>query len=90
MVKQGMVLDATFITADPGHANADKPRGDKTKTRRSRDGTWINKKQYISKLDKDHGLIQEIAREGEVVYRDKGYRCTGKCHYETGNEILST
>ncbi len=25
VVKRGTVQDATFITADPGHANADKP-----------------------------------------------------------------
>jgi len=28
-VKKGVIQDATFITADPGHAKADKPRGDK-------------------------------------------------------------
>ncbi len=94
MVKQGTIQDATFITADPGHANADKPRGDKAKTRRSRDGTWAkkNSKSYFgyklySEVDRDHGLIRDIetttasvhdsqidlSREGEVVYRDKGY-----------------
>jgi hypothetical protein len=37
-IKQGMIQDATFIHSDPGHAKADKPRGDEAKTRRSRDG----------------------------------------------------
>lgn len=37
-VTKGVVQDASFITADPGHAWADKPRGDGAKTRRSRDG----------------------------------------------------
>jgi len=26
-VKEGVIQDAIFITADPGHAPADKPRG---------------------------------------------------------------
>jgi len=48
-VKKGVIQDATFITSDPGHAKADKPRGDEAKTRRSRDGTWTkkNSKSYF-------------------------------------------
>ena len=42
-VKKGVIQDATFITADPGHAKADKPRGGEAKTRRSKDGTWAKK-----------------------------------------------
>lgn len=42
-IKRGTLQDATFITSDPGHAPADKPRGDVAKTRRSRDGTWATK-----------------------------------------------
>ena len=42
-VKKGIIQDATFITADPGHAKKDKPRGDEAKTRRSKDGTWAKK-----------------------------------------------
>ena len=38
-----MIQDATFIHSDPGHAKADKPRGDEAKTRKSRDGTWTKK-----------------------------------------------
>ncbi len=30
-IKQGMIQDATFIHSDPGHAKADKPRGDEAK-----------------------------------------------------------
>ena len=37
-VKKGVVQDTSFITADPGHAPADKPRGEEAKKRRSRDG----------------------------------------------------
>jgi IS5 family transposase len=94
-VKQGMVQDATFITADPGHAKVDTSRGEEAKTRRSKDGTWAKKgtKSYFgyklhTKLDIDHGLIRELetttaslhdsqvdlSKEGEVVYRDKGYQ----------------
>jgi IS5 family transposase len=93
-IKKGTIQDATFITADPGHAPADKPRGDLAKTRRSKEGTWTkkNSKSYFgfkvhSKEDRDYGLIWEIqtstaslhdsqidlSKEGEVVYRDKGY-----------------
>jgi len=30
-IRKGVIQDATFITADPGHASADTPRGDKQK-----------------------------------------------------------
>lgn len=33
-IKKGTIQDATFITADPGHAPADKTRGNKAKTRK--------------------------------------------------------
>ena len=66
-VKSGTIQDATFITADPGHAKIDKPRGDEAKTRRSRDGTWTKKgnKSYFghklhSKVDVDYGLIRNL------------------------------
>jgi len=66
-VKKGVVQDATFITADPGHAPADKPRGDEANTRRSRDGTWAKKgsKSYYgyklhSKEDTDRGLVRDL------------------------------
>ena len=66
-VKKGVIQDATFITSNPGHAKADKPRGDDAKTRRSKDGTWTkkNSKSYFgyklhSKEDIDYGLIREI------------------------------
>lgn len=93
-IKKGTIQDATFITADPGHASVDTPRGDNAKTRRSRDGTWTKKgtKSYFgyklhTKEDCDFGLIREFAvttasthdtqvdlsKEGEVVYRDRGY-----------------
>ena len=42
-IHRGVIQDATFITADPGHATADTPRGDQARTRRSRDGTWVKK-----------------------------------------------
>jgi len=66
-VNKGVIQDATFITADPGHARADKPRGDEAQTRRSRDGTWAkkNSKSYFgyklhSKMDTEHGMIRDI------------------------------
>ena len=65
-VKKGVMQDATFITADPGHAKADEPRGDDSKTRRSKDGTWTKKgdKSHFgyklhTKMDTDYQLIRE-------------------------------
>ena len=62
-----MVQDASFITSDPGHAGADKPRGEEAKTRRSRDGAWVKKGdksvfgyKLHMKMDLDHGLIREL------------------------------
>jgi IS5 family transposase len=66
-IKKGTIQDATFITADPGHAPVDKPRGELARTRRSKEGTWTkkNSKSYFgfkvhSKEDCDYGLIWEI------------------------------
>ena len=42
-IRKGVVQDATFITADPGHASADTPRGDEAKTRRNKEGNWTKK-----------------------------------------------
>jgi len=42
-VKKGVMQDATFITSDPGHSPADKPRGPEAKTRRNKEGTWAKK-----------------------------------------------
>ena len=65
-VRKGVVQDASFITSDPGHARADKPRGTEAKTRRSRDGAWVKKGRSFfgyklhMKMDLDHGLIREL------------------------------
>jgi len=84
-VKKGVIQDATFITSEPGHAKADKPRGDEAKTRRSKDGTWVkkNSKSYFgfklhSKTDVDHGLIRMIevttasVHDGKVDLSERG------------------
>jgi len=64
-VKKGVAQDASFITSDPGHARADKPRGDEAQTRRSRDGSWTKKggKSFFGyklhlKMDLNPGLIR--------------------------------
>ena len=74
-VKKGVIQDATFITSDPGHAKADKPRGDEAKTRRSKDGTWTkkNSKSYFgyklhSKSDVDYGLVRDIETTAASVH----------------------
>ena len=66
-VKKGVVQDATFITSDPGHAPADKPRGGEARTRRSRDGSWAKKgsRSYYGyklhvKTDVGYGLIRDL------------------------------
>jgi IS5 family transposase len=64
-VKRGTMQDATFIEADPGSSK--KPRGEGSKTRRSRDGTWAKKGDEIhfgyklhQKTDIDYCLIRKI------------------------------
>jgi len=66
-IRKGVVQDASFITSDPGHARADKPRGDDAKTRRSKDDAWVKKggKSFSGyklhlKMDLSHGLIREL------------------------------
>jgi IS5 family transposase len=66
-VKTGVVQDTSFITADPGHARADKPRGPEVKTRRNKDGKWTKKggKSYYrykihTKTDINYSLIRKV------------------------------
>ncbi len=66
-VKEGVIQDATFITADPGHKKVDEPRGPNAKTRRSKDGTWTKKGNKSSfgyklhtKMDMEYELIREL------------------------------
>jgi IS5 family transposase len=67
-IKKGMIQDATFIHSDPGHAKADKPRGDEAKTRRSNDGTWAKKGGKSHFGYKLHSIID---REYELIRRFK-------------------
>ena len=74
-VRKGVVQDATFITADPGHAKAGTSRGSDAKTRRSTDGTWTKKgsKSYFgyklhSKVDTDLGLIRDLKTTTAAVH----------------------
>ncbi|GAB6055241.1 IS5 family transposase [Methanobacterium alkalithermotolerans] len=66
-VKEGVIQDATFITADPGHQRVNEPRGPEAKTRRNKEGEWSKKggKSYFGyKLhtlaDKDYDLIRRL------------------------------
>ena len=66
-IKKGMIQDATFITADPGHASAGKLRGNQARTQRSKEGTWTkkNSKSYFgfkvhTKEDCDYGFIRKL------------------------------
>lgn len=41
---KGVIQEATFVMADPGHATADTPCGeDDTKTRRNNEDSWTKK-----------------------------------------------
>ena len=42
-IKEGVIQDAKFITAEPGHQKVDEPRGPETKTRRNKEGEWVKK-----------------------------------------------
>lgn len=66
-VKEGVVQNATFITANPGHKKVDKPRGPQAITRRNKDANWTKKggKSYYGyklhiKTDIDYGLIRNL------------------------------
>ena len=66
-IKKGTIQDATFITADPGHASAGKLRGNQARTQRSKEGTWTkkNSKSYFgfkvhTKEDCDYGFIRKL------------------------------
>jgi len=74
-VRKGVVQDATFITSDPGHAPADKPRGGEARTRRSRDGSWTKKGgrsffgyKLHAKTDVDLGLIRDLETTAASVH----------------------
>lgn len=67
-VIRGVMQDATFITADPGHAKADKPRGNEAQTRRLKDGSWSKKgnSSYFgyklhTLVDKENQFIRSVA-----------------------------
>jgi len=75
IIKEGMIQDATFIHADPGHAPSDTPRGNDGKTRRSKDGTWTKKggKSYFGYklhviVDRDYDLIRRISTTTASVH----------------------
>jgi transposase, IS5 family len=64
-VRRGIVQDATFIESYP--VSTKKPRGDESKTRRSRDGTWAKKGTEIhfwyklhQTTDIDYCLIRDL------------------------------
>jgi len=68
-VRKGVIQDASFITADPGHAKVDEPRGDEAKTRRSKDGTWVKKgkkSEFGYKLHTKMDTSFELIRDYEV------------------------
>ncbi|AKB36468.1 Transposase [Methanosarcina siciliae C2J] len=77
-IKKRMIQDATFIHSDPGHAKADKPRGNEAKTRRSRDGTCTKKgsKLYFgyklhSIIDRDYELIRRFKTTTALVHNSQ-------------------
>ena len=66
-MQKEIMQDATFITADPGHAKSGTPRGDEAKTRRSKDGEWAKKgaKSFFGYklhdcMDAKFGMIRRI------------------------------
>jgi transposase, IS5 family len=77
-VKEGVIQDATFITADPGHKKVDEPRGPEAKTRCDKDGTWTKKGKKSSygyklhtKMDIIYGLIRELETTTAKVHDSK-------------------
>ncbi len=77
-IKEGMIQDAPFIHADPGHASSDTPRGGEAKTRRSKDGTWTKKggKSHFGYklhaiLDRGYDLIRKITTTTASVHNSQ-------------------
>ena len=74
-VKKGIIQDASFIEADPGHKPVSCPRHEEAKTRRSRDGTWAKKgnkshfgyKMHTS-MDVDSQLIRQVVTTTASVH----------------------
>jgi IS5 family transposase len=68
-VKEGVIQDACFITADPGKTQSGmENRGNDAKTSRNRDGSWTkkNNKSYFgyklhTKIQRGSKIIKEIA-----------------------------
>jgi len=74
-VHKGIMQDASFIEADPGHQRVDTPRGDDAKTRRSKDGTWAvkGKKAHFgyklhTQVDQDFQLIRKVVTTTASVH----------------------
>ena len=66
-IEQGMIQDATFVYAEPGHCKKDTPRGEQAKKRRDKDGKIMSKNgkmHYGYKrhtiMDTTHDLIRRI------------------------------
>lgn len=73
-IRKGIIQDATIITSDPGHDDADKPRGDDAKTRRSKDGAWGRQRSKTffgfklhTKVDMQFNLVREFATTAASV-----------------------
>ncbi|TQD25023.1 IS5 family transposase [Methanolobus vulcani] len=84
-IKKGMIQDATFIHSNPGHAKADKPRGEDANTSRSKDGDWAKKGgkshfgyKFHTIVDKDYLLIRRFqtttasVHDSQVDLSEKG------------------
>ena len=90
-IEQGMIQDATFVYAEPGHCNKDTPRGEQAKKRRDKDGKIMSKNgkmHYGYKLhtimDMTHNLIRRIettkanVHDSQVDLSEKGRPFTMK------------
>jgi len=70
-IKKGVIQDATFITAEPGHQKVDEPRGPEAKTRRNKEGEWAKKggkSHYGYKLHTITNMYYGLIRRLETTY----------------------
>ncbi|KYC46838.1 MAG: Transposase DDE domain protein [Candidatus Methanofastidiosum methylothiophilum] len=65
-IRKGVAQDATIITSDSGKSG-NGSRGEKAKTRRSKDGEWAKRKtdskfgyKAHTKIDIDHGIVRDF------------------------------
>jgi len=78
-VKEGIIQDTTFITADPGHAPADKLGGPETQTRRNKETSPRREKWFTWTGDISTRPAGAIAPPCNAEYEEKSLKSGVNC-----------